>query len=361
MRTLFGILLVTLVQLQAQSQVGLEGIVVEKYYVSDFADSVNAADNFATYPLHIGSVTYRVYANLLPDFKVIQQFGSQTHPLNIATTTSFYNDPNYGFSTYQGTSVVNTRKNTTLIDSYLTVGGVANGLLGVLKEEDTDGNIGNMQGVLANADVSAGAPITGDDGVDGLMPGTPVLPNILGLTSELDVFDQTPGGTFTTSGGTIAALGGVAGVTTTNHVLLGQFTTDGVFSFTLNLQIATPIKGESQIFVADSPGVGEFTDSTLTYTSPVSQPDFVIERGSAENNTYFLYPNPCEDALTIGQRASTVGKTEFKIIDATGRIVLTSFYSSASNKVSTAELVSGVYTMALENDGVVEVLKFIKQ
>jgi Secretion system C-terminal sorting domain len=361
MRTLVGILLLALVQLTAHSQVGLEGIIVEKFYVSDNADSLNADENGATYPLHVGSVTYRVYADLLPDYKVIQMFGSQTHPLTISTTTSFYNDPNYSFSTYNGLSVVNTRKYTQLIDSYLTIGGVAAGLLGVLKTEDTDGTIGNQHGVLANDDASAGSPINGTEGIDGLMPGTPILPNILGLTTELDVFDQTPGGTFTTSGGTVAALGGAAGVTASNHVLLGQFTTDGVFSFTLNLQLATPVEGESQIFVADAPGVNEFTDSTLTYTSPIEQPDFVLERGNGKDNTYFLYPNPCEEAFTIGNKNAVSGKTDYKILDSTGRIVANSSFTASASRISTSELISGVYTIVLENNGAVEVLKFIRQ
>jgi hypothetical protein len=361
MRILFVVLLLALIQFRAQSQVGLEGIVVEKYYVSDLADSLNADENFATYPLHVGSVTYRVYADLLPDYKVIQMFGSQTHPLTISTTTSFFNDPNYSFSTYQGTSVINTRKHTQLIDSYLTVGGVASGLMGVLKTEDTDGTIGNQQGILANDDASAGSPINGTEGIDGLMPGTPILPNILGLTTELDVFDQTPGGTFTTSGGTVAALGGVAGVTASNHVLLGQFTTDGVFSFTLNIQLATPIEGESEIFVADAPGVGEFTDSTLTYTSPISEPSSVVERGNKEGNNFLLYPNPCEDVLTIAQKSFKAGKVDFKILDTTGRIVQSSVLTNSANKISTTELTNGVYTIVLENNGDVEVQKFIKQ
>ena len=88
----------------AFSQVGLEGIVVEKYYVSDAADSTDAGDNGAMYPLHVGSVTYRVYANLLPGYKVIQLFGSPQHTLNVHTSTAFYNDPNYGFTEYSFSS-----------------------------------------------------------------------------------------------------------------------------------------------------------------------------------------------------------------------------------------------------------------
>ncbi len=359
MKKTLSIVLVSFIAGFANAQIGLEGIVVERFYVSDNADSLNADENFATYPLSVGSVTYRVYANLLPGYKVIQMFGSQAHTLNIETTTSFYNDPNYGFSTYQGTSVVNTKKHTTLIDSYLTVGGVASGLVGVLKVEDTDGNIGNLQGVLANEDASAGAPITGANGFDGLMPGTPILPNILGLTSELDVFDQTPGGVFTTNGGTIAALGGVEGVTASNHVLLGQFTTDGVFCFSLNLQIATPIEGESQIFVAESASGDEILDSTLTYCSN-DIIDFVHESRFSKFNGMQLYPNPCENMITVKRDASLSNLTNLSITDLTGRVVYTTAFAALTEQINTSEFAKGIYMVRTENNGIVETLKFVK-
>jgi len=346
----------------AHSQIGLEGIVVEKYYVSDEADSLNADENFAIYPLHIGSVTYRVYADLLPGYKVIQMFGSAAHPLDINTTTSFYNDPNYGFSVYQGTSVTNTKKNTTLIDSYLTVGGVASGLMGVLKSEDTDGNIGNLQGILANDDETIGLPITGATGADGLMPGSPTVPNILGLTTELDVFDQTAGGTFTTSGGTIAALGGVEGVTASNHVLLGQFTTDGIFSFNLNIQIATPIEGESQIFVPESAGEGEFVDTTLSYTSPPPPSGINISEISHNANAGFvLYPNPCENSIVVKRTSGNADKATVQILDVTGRLMHSSFVNGNLQQINTTDLPSGIYTMRLESNGKAEAVKFVKQ
>ncbi len=360
MKKTLSIVLVSFIAVFANAQIGLEGIVVERFYVSDFADSLNADENFATYPLHVGSVTYRVYANLLPGYKVIQMFGSQAHTLNVETTTSFYNDPNYGFSTYQGTSVVNTKKHTTLIDSYLTIGGVATGLVGVLKTEDTDGAIGNLQGVLANEDPSAGASITSVSGSDGLMPGTPVLPNILGLTSELDVFDKTPGSAFTTNGGTVAALGGVEGTTATNHVLLGQFTTDGEFCFSLNIQIATPVQGESQIFVAESPSGDEILDSTLTYCSNAII-DFVRESKFAQKNGFQLYPNPCENVITVLKDASLVNMTNLSISDLTGRVVYSSAFSSLAQQINTTEFANGIYMVRAENNGRVETLKFVKQ
>lgn len=342
------------------SQVGLEGIIVEKYYISNEEDSLDADENFATYPLHIGSVTYRVYADLLPGYKVIQMFGSQNNPLDIQTTTAFYNDPNYGFSTYQGTSVVNTRKNTTLIDSYLTIGGVANGLLGVLKTEDADGTIGNLEGILTNDDVLAGAPITGTSGVDGLMPGTPILPNILGLTNELDIFDQTAGGAFYTTGGTVAALGGVEGVTSSNHVLLGQFTTDGIFSFKLNLQLATPVEGESQIFVAENPDAEQLTDETLIYTSEIVIPESIGEINGMQSN-YSLFPNPCEQIINIQKTSNGSTNTIVRVLDIAGRVVLTLNSSSTLFSIDTSLLPSGLFAVYFESDGNVETKKFIKK
>jgi len=341
------------------SQVGLEGIVVEKFYISDAADSTDSGDNGAVYPLHVGSTTYRVYANLLPGYKVFQMFGSSAHTLNVHTTTAFYNDPNYGFKVYQGTSVNNTKKNTTLIDSYFTIGGVAVGLCGVLKTEDTTGTIGNNQGILANNDILAGLPITGLDGVDGLMPGVPINPNVLGITSELDIFDQTVGNDFTTNNAAIAALGGVVGITETNHVLLGQFTTDGVFSFRLNLQLGTPVAGESQIFVPDSALTGEFVDSTLVYSSV---PSVGVEETAVVSNVEFsAYPNPCDNQLTLIQSNNQVDKVNLTMYDITGRVVMSDIYWSSKHTVDTSNLPAGFYSVQLERKGQIHSVKFVKK
>jgi hypothetical protein len=343
------------------AQEGLEGIVVEKYYISNEEDSLDAAENFAPYALSVGSVTYRVYANLQTGYKVIQLFGSSAHPLEFATSTSFYNDPNFGFPVYQGISLNNTRKNTTLIDSYITIGAVANGLLGVLKAEDTDGTIGNQQGILENSDPDAGLPIMGPTGVDGLMPGSPILPNVLGIGAELDVLDQTAGGSFISTGGAIATLGGMEGVTSSNHVLLGQFTTDGVFSFKINLQLGTPQVGGSEIYVAENPQPGEFTDSTLVYTSPVDTGGVGVEYIPVRSEDLFtLFPNPSNDVINIIARGS-LGKSGVVIRDFTGRVVMESAVWSSVNSISIEQLPSGVYTLTLSSGDRSSTRKFIRQ
>ncbi len=353
------------------AQNGLERIVVEKYYVSDLADSTNAADNSAVSPLRVGSVTYRVYADLLPGYKFLTLFGDATHTLTVNTTTDFYNDPNFGSTFSHGTTVNNTKKNTTLIDSWFSVGGVASGKMGVLKSEDTDGSIGNLQSLLANSTIEMGIPINGTNAQDGMMPGTPIAPNVLGITSELDIFDQTPGDTFAINNGAIAALGGATGVTASNMVLLGQFTTDGIFSFELNLQIGTPVSGGSEIYTALNPGNGQLTDSTLIYSSFVQ--DTTSAGGNASVNALevqktfvSIYPNPVKDAFTIYINNAELNSqnNNYSIQDVMGKTLvsenLNDMKANYSKKVETSNLPDGIYFVNVTANDKVNTFKIIK-
>ncbi len=353
------------------AQNGLERIVVEKYYVSDLADSTNAADNLASSPLRIGSVTYRVYADLLPGYKFIQLFGDATHTLKVNTTTDFYNDPNNGSTFSQGTTVNNTKKNTTLIDSWFSVGGVASGKMGVLKSEDTDGSIGNNQSILANNTIEMGIPINGTNAQDGMLPGTPITPNVLGISSELDIFDQTPGDTFAINNGAIAALGGVSGVTASNMILLGQFTTDGVFSFELNLQIATPVSGGSQIYVASNPTNGQLSDTSLIYTSYVQDTtnnggNVSVNELNNENFKISVYPNPVKDAFIISVKnaESDAQDNFYSIQDVMGKTIinesLTELSTNYSQKVETSSLPNGIYFVNVNINAKTSTFKIIK-
>jgi hypothetical protein len=343
-----GTLLTVFASNQFVAQQGLEGIVVEKYYVSDAADSINALDQLAPYALKTGSVTYRIYADLLPGYKVIQMFGLATHQLKFNTSTAFFNDPNYGVSVYQGTSLNNTKKHTSLIDSYLTIGGVCAGQMGVLKSEDTDGSIGNNQGILANFTALMGLPIMGANAQDGLMPGSPIVPNVLGITNEFDPIDQIVGGSIQINDGAIAALGGVEGVTPSNHVLLGQFTTDGDFSFELNLQIATPIAGQSETYVASAPGIDQLTDSTLIYNS---NPSASIEEHTLTEamNNLVVSPNPAVDQLQMNWLTQESYETyQLELIDLEGKVLLAIPHMTNSQKVDIKDLQAGVYLVKVK-------------
>ena len=254
---------------------GLEGIVVEKYYLTDAADAANASTNGSIVPLTTGSTCYRVYVDMAAGYKFSQLYGTAAHNLSVNSTADFYNDPTYGVSVNPGTiSAVNIRKNTAMIDSWFTTGGTAATKVGVLKSEDTDGTLGNQQGILANnAGGCYGLPINGATGQDGLVPSsgtTYVAPNSLGLGAALDALDQTAGSSVLITNGSIAALGGVVGATTSNMVLIGQFTTSGQLSFALNVQIVNIGTGIAENYVSSSPGVGELTHPTLTLVPNVA-------------------------------------------------------------------------------------------
>lgn len=249
------------------AQNGLENIIVERYYVSNAAD---AAGSIGALP--VGSVTYRIYADLLPNYKFQAIYGVPGHEFRIATTTAFFNNEDYGGTTPTN-SATNVRKNSVLLDSYFSVGGAASGKMGVLKSEDNDGSTGNANGILQNNDPSASGPINIGTTAsllaqDGMITGTPQSVTFVGLsTAELDVFDgiSNVGNLFSTSNASVASLTGSLGpIPATNRVLIGQFTTNGNFSFELNIQIGTP-NGGVQNFVAKNPIGNEILLPSLTY------------------------------------------------------------------------------------------------
>ncbi len=71
---------------------------------------------------------------------------------------------------------------------------------------------------------------------------------------------------FKTSNGSWACLGGAEGPTASNRVLIAQMTTDGIFSFELNIQIGTPGGGVEQ-YVAKNPIGDQKLFKDLIYSS----------------------------------------------------------------------------------------------
>jgi len=328
---------------------GLQGIVVEKYYQANAADVADATAAGAVTPLTTSSVTYRVYVDMAAGYKFNSLFGNAAHNLTVNTTTGFYNDPSWGVSINPGTvSTTNIRKNTGMIDSWFTTGGVAAGKAGVLKSEDTDGTIGNAQSILANNPGGCfGLPINGASGQDGFLPSsgtTYVVPNGLGLGTALDVLDQTNGGSIVLTNGSIAALGGVQGATSSNMVLIGQFTTNGEFSFALNLQIQNIATGVAENYVSSNPTGSELTHPSLTLVPNVAP-------------TITLAASPSTSAIINGT-AMTFTATA---ADANGTITGVSFYldgtllstDNSSPYTASYTAVAGahtVYAIVTDND-----------
>jgi hypothetical protein len=156
----------------------------------------------------------------------------------------------------------------------------------------------------------------------------------LGLGSSTDIFDQTPGNSFISNGGAVAALGGVQGVTASNMVLLGQFTTDGVLNFELNIQIGTPVAGGSETYVATNPTAPELSIPSLIYTSPTSGVG-VNENALAKANVS-IFPNPTKNAFNL----IVVGLNEqsnndfYRIQDIKGSVLSKSNLTVANGKIN---------------------------
>jgi hypothetical protein len=280
----------------AQAQNGLEGIIVEKYYVANAADNAAAeadlsGNGYPTGTLPVGAVTYRIYADLAAGYNLQATYGVTTHALKVTTSTSFYNHSLGSTSPiFNRNSVKNTTGSTLGLDSYWSMGTAASNANGVLKVEDNAtyglNLITNVAGnVLQNNDVTAGSPLYTFDGYHYPAGATyPAAQFTPGMDLSMLLDGSVASGTFLTNDGSIFFTGGVTGPLTNGKVLIGQFTTDGVFGYELNLQLGGP-GGSVQNWVANNPTGGELTMPSLTLapntppsvsiTSPVSPANVV--------------------------------------------------------------------------------------
>jgi hypothetical protein len=268
---------------------GLEGIVVETYYVADADD---AADTDGGPGLVEGAKTYRVYVDMLPGYKLVSAGGFTNHPFTIGTTTSFFNNDDRGEAWGRDIPAQHLNKNTVGIDSWLSFGPASTLHWGVSKDEDADGSIvggaNNQSGLLANDAAAMGIPLTTADGLInlGTAPGS-----INSVGNVPDCFDPGGSNSFSDDNFAWAILGGVSGPAESNRVLIGQFTTDGELTFCLNIALRIPdslvcsdpnchtlLQFYSQVLDSDTVGQGFagqniFSHPTLCFNSSNSQVD----------------------------------------------------------------------------------------
>ena len=293
--------------LAGKAQSGLEGIIVEKYYVSNAND---AAKSSGTLPA--GSVTWRIYVDMAPGYKFQAAYGVPTHTLKMTTTTSFFNNTDYGTTT-PTFSAGNAKKNTVMLDSWLSVGGACAGYMGVLKSEDNGvGNFVNANGALQNNDPLAGIPLTTQDG----MIASASVPafSTIGIDNDILVFNDggTNGNSFITSNGAWSCLVGAVGPTATNRVLIAQITTDGELYFELNIQIGTP-SGGTEKYVAKDPNAsnGEYFYAGLTRTLPASPAKPVVNITSPVSPAHSITGDIVALTANASDADGTVSKVEF--------------------------------------------------
>ena len=290
----------------AHAQNGLEKIIVEKYYVSNADDSIASIGT-----LPVGSVTYRIYVDMLPGYTFQMAYGNKNHTLKIATTTSFFNNEDRGDIEPKYTKT-QAKNNTVMLDSWLSVGAACAGNFGILKTDDNGvATVVNSDGVLKNNDPTAGIPLTIQDG---MIAGSPNSVTFVGLSSELDVFNSTSqlGNLFITNNGAWACQTGVPGQTPgavgpnadTNRILIAQITTDGKLSFELNIQLGTPSGGLVK-FVANNPIGSEIQIPSLTYPQANIHTPPTVSITSPLNNTKFK----TGDVVAISANAASIDGT----------------------------------------------------
>jgi hypothetical protein len=223
----------------------LERIIVEIYYISDSIDATNSDAG----SLPPGSVTYRIYVDLLPGFRLENIYGDENHELFFETNTSFYNHSDRGKTIGSEIRGDKLDEGTLALDSWITIGGSSDKHLGIPKQSDPDGSviggINNSDGLLVNILPDAGIPLII---ADGMVPGTPGEITTLGI--NLSVFGPSDTiGRFSTANGAWSVLGGVVGPTDDNIILIGQFTTDGEFRFQFNISTGYVGGGNLQTYV----------------------------------------------------------------------------------------------------------------
>ena len=243
------------------SQDGLEGIILEKFYISTKDD--NSKPELSGH-LAPGSITYRIYVDLKPGYTFQAAYGTPNHELYIKSTNLFYNHVEYGAEYPNRIPLRTYSRNTSRLDSWLSVGGAGENQIGVLKSEDDTLNVFKTSGAyLKNHSKKMVISLEVVDGMKEQYNLT--FPTFYQMDSTIKGLGTiTNTNTISTNNGAWASMGkGSQGADSlSNKILIAQLTTDGKLSYQLNLLIGTP-NGKSEKYVANNPIEGEFTHPDL--------------------------------------------------------------------------------------------------
>ncbi|MEI8116965.1 MAG: hypothetical protein WCH03_05455 [Flavobacteriia bacterium] len=261
--SLFVFLFVSVVSLYAQD--ALEGIIVEKYYVSTKKD--NAKKNLSG-ELAVGSTTYRIYVDMAPGCRFMAAYGSPGHPLEISSTENIYNHLDIGAEHPLRIPERSYKKNIVPLDSWITIGPAGESYLGVLKDADTLQDFGNVapfeKGFLLSDKKEMGYSLQVRDG----FLRSEQIPQITlyNIDTSLNVLRmETKGKSFRVENGAWACMGrGVSGADSlgSNAILIAQITTKGELRYELNLMLRNA-DGSVTKYVAKDPIESEVLHKSL--------------------------------------------------------------------------------------------------
>lgn len=262
----------------------IENVVIETYYESNRADSIEIS-NAGGMPLDSGTTTYRIYIDLMPGSKLTKIYGDLNHPLKFSSTAPFFNNVD-GFTFGKDFNNLNFHKNPArALDTWITIGQTTKTVAGktnygILKSQDRNGSTISIAGgdiVLTNQTEPMGIFLTNQDGMDTINATPPASWFNQGfLTSGIDstMFGSTIVQTEFVSHNAILRNSGVRGVIPdSNQVLIAQLTTKGKIAFELNLVIEELINGAV---------------TTSTYVAK----DSALTAGE-KYNPYLKYPAAC--------------------------------------------------------------------
>lgn len=265
----------------SQSQ-GLDGIVVEKYY------KANAADHAADSDIPEGAVTYRIYADLKEDWHILSVYAdlakNQRMIFETTATNGFFNEATSGSASHFGADIrySDLDEGVLMLDSWITLGAAARRLttpspngtnyFGIPKTLDDGLNqIVVTGGAMQNTSGYPPPPVNVQDGYLTVTTKSTIVPGTAGLNSLISMLDGSSTNNSVTltdaawfNGDPVANQ--VMGATSDNMVLLGQFTTEGVFHFALNFVIKKLSDGTVENHVWENPGIGEFLNADLEQT-----------------------------------------------------------------------------------------------
>lgn len=292
-----------------RAQVGLQGVTIETYYVANAAD-VGYSDPLSADPLPAGSKTYRMYVDLAPGWELQAIFGATNIGTGEVDTMVFRSTQNFWNHTVLGklygyqTNVNDLDNHLIALDSWLSTGrssgagaaGLAASracVLEVLPSEDTNGaapvHPHTPATLLLHNDAAAGLPLTSEDGnipyPVGPHPGVCAWTATPGIEALLEPLNQfiDPATQIVVTDGALGVTDTLVGPNSANRICIGQFTTAGVFSGQINLQIRNTLSLAVETYVAATPAPGQFTHSSLVW-GPNALPTVTITTPTPAQN-----------------------------------------------------------------------------
>ena len=243
------------------AQPGLQGILVEPYYVTSKEDSKGFNSSGM---LEEGSVTYRIYVDLEPGYRFQAAYGSPDHPLIIESDHVFFNHNHSGNTHPNIIPERDLARDIVLLDSWVSAGAATENHVGIPRKFDLlakDEYMKLKDGFLEST-VSLGqndlGPLTLKlEDCDGLvrkdlLPVTTIY-NMDSLGWEMGSVSRAKrlyveNGAWACMGKGSVGADSLAG----NHVLIAQITTAGKLNYKLNIMIGAP-DGKSIQYVYGNP------------------------------------------------------------------------------------------------------------